>query len=371
MPDTPLEYQPRPATPARTALIAISVLVLCCLLWGYSFPTMQIAAGAFEKHVLPKNATVLELAGARGVFNGVRFLIAAALYAFMVAWSRRNKRNTDATRWGRPEWVGGFIVGSFFAIGMLLQVMGLCWTLPSVSAFLTSMAVVFSPIGQSLIFKRPVGHIVWLAVFVAVAGVVLLSWPKGGAEIASGTLAQQPPIAHLGEVLTVLAAMMFTAEILALDWFGKGSQPHPIDPQAAAPNPPRSNRRGADSTGVTLIMLATTGLLSLAAGLAVAGPGVWKASAWSAVATDRTVWWSFSTLIIFSSIMALSLMTRFQPRVSPAVASVVYCTEPIFGTLFSIAFATETLTWTTIAGGTAVLGAVAIVGLNATAKTSD
>ena len=368
MGETALEYEARVAAGRRGVLVAIGVLVICCLLWGYSFPTMQIAAGAFEKHVLAKDASVVELAGARGVFNGVRFLLAAGIYSGMVAWGRRGDRGEDAVRWGRPEWVGGFIVGAFFAAGMLLQVMGLCWTLPSVSAFLTSMAVVFAPIGQAVIFKRRVGGVVWLAVGVAVAGVVMLSWPKGGAEIASGTLAQKPPMAHLGEVLTVLAAMMFSAEILALDWFGKGSAPHPIDPQAAAPNPAKKNRRGADSTGVTLIMLGTTGVLSLAAGLAVCGPGVWKSSAWAAVATDRTVWWSFSTLIIFSSIMALSLMARFQPRVSPAVASVVYCTEPIFGTLFSILFATETLTWTTVVGEIAVLGAVGIVGMNAGGK---
>jgi len=286
----------------------------------------------------------------------------------MVAWANRRGRREDQIRWGRPEWVGGFIVGAFFAAGMLLQVMGLCWTLPSVSAFLTSMAVVFAPLGQALIFKRRVGRVIWLAVGVAVMGVVMLSWPKGGAEIAAGTLAQEPPIAHLGEMLTVLAAIMFSAEILALDWYGKGSAPHPMEPQGAAPDPARKNRRSADSTGITLVMLGTTGVLSLAAGLAVCGPGIWQTSAWAAVATDRTVWWSFSTLILFSSVMALSLMTRFQPRVSPAVASVVYCTEPIFGTMFSMAFATETLTWITVVGGMTVLGAVGIVGVSAGRK---
>ena len=44
-----------------------------------------------------------------------------------------------------------------------------------------------------------------------------------------------------------------------------------------------------------------------------------------------------ATLVTFSSVLALHMMNTFQPRVSPAIASVVYCTEPLFGTLASLA----------------------------------
>jgi drug/metabolite transporter (DMT)-like permease len=73
-----------------------------------------------------------------------------------------------------------------------------------------------------------------------------------------------------------------------------------------------------------------------------------------------------STLIAGSSVLALHLMNTYQPRVSPAVASVVYCTEPLFGTLFSLAFATEHLTRLTAAGGVVV-----IVSVLAVARSSD
>ena len=66
-------------------------------------------------------------------------------------------------------------------------------------------------------------------------------------------------------------------------------------------------------------------------------------------------------LIVVSSVGALHLMNQFQPLISPAVASVVYCTEPLFATMFSVAFRTEKLAGMTIAGGLVVLGSVLIV----------
>ena len=47
--------------------------------------------------------------------------------------------------------------------------------------------------------------------------------------------------------------------------------------------------------------------------------------------------------------------------IAPATASVVYCLEPVFGTLFSIAFGTERLSAITIVGGVIIIGAVLIV----------
>ncbi len=387
-----LDYQTPKAPAQRSTGLAVFVLVWCCLLWGYSFPVMQFSAGAFEGHVLGAESSALDRIGARATFNGVRFSLAGVGYAGMMGWgawrgrvrrmnstpgmlipaefvARRRTRvgggskhgtheehgthegqgtqegrgERSVMKWGRPELMGGVVVGIFFAAGMLFQVMGLRWTLPSISAFLTSLPVVFAPVAQALLLRRRVGGVIWLAVGVAIVGVVLLSWPKEDIA-AQRMMAVAPPIPGLGEMLTVAAALLFTAEIIALDWFGKGVKSRPADP-----------------TGVTFIMLATTGVLSLIAGLMLGGPKMLSPRSMQAIFSDRTIWWTLSTLVLFSSVMALSLMSRFQPRVSPAVASVVYCTEPIFSTLFSIAFATETLTLVTVLGGMTVLGAVGIV----------
>src|SRR6185437_9181220 len=61
----------------RTGQIAIAVLGICCVCWGFSFPTMQIGAAAIDRALAANGraGTVNELA-IRGMFNGWRFALA-------------------------------------------------------------------------------------------------------------------------------------------------------------------------------------------------------------------------------------------------------------------------------------------------------
>lgn len=239
----------------------------------------------------------------------------------------------------RFETIGGTSVGLLFGVGMLLQVLGLAWARPSVSGFLTSMAVVFAPLAQALILRRPVGGTVWAAVAVALAGVTLLAWPNP--EAAHGGLTGHPPLPLLGEALTVMGAMVFTAQILAIDHYGKIADPRRL----------------------TSVMLLTCGAASLVVAAIVSRGAVFDPLALMAIAGDRVVWWSLGSLVLFSSVLAIPLMNAYQPRVSPATASVVYCSEPLFALVFSVLLGTERLTSMTLAGGGAVLGAVLIVAI--------
>jgi drug/metabolite transporter (DMT)-like permease len=70
-----------------------------------------------------------------------------------------------------------------------------------------------------------------------------------------------------------------------------------------------------------------------------------------------------ASLVVLSSIVTNHLMNRYQPLVAAATASVIYCLEPVFGTIFSLVFKTEVLTGLTIIGGLAVLTAVGLVAM--------
>jgi drug/metabolite transporter (DMT)-like permease len=173
----------------------------------------------------------------------------------------------------------------------------------------------------------------------AFVGIVLLSWPKPEAVAAANSAIATPPIPYLGEMLTILGAAVFTAEIICVHHFGQR----------------------ADAVRLTFVMLVSTAVLSWIASIVLGGHGMIRASAVAGLLRDREVAWTMATLVAFSSVMALHLMNTYQPRVSPAIASVVYCTEPLFGTLASLAFATERLTLLTVAGGLVVLVSVLVV----------
>jgi drug/metabolite transporter (DMT)-like permease len=332
------ELAPPAAVRRHSPMLAAVILVVVCILWGYSFPVMQIGTAAFDRHMLGNRAegsATASILAARAAFSGPRYGLAALVYALFTF-----RRQVGFTR---REVMGGMIVGAFFAGGMLFQTTGLRWTLPSVSSFLTAMAVVFAPLSQAILLRRRVGRPTWFAVGLALVGMALLSWPKPDAHTPD-TLVTRPPVPLLGETMTLLAAVLFTGQILSVDHYGQKS----------------------DATRLTLVVLATTSFLSLLAAGALDARTACRPVAWAGILSDRTIWWSVGTLTLFSSVAAIHLMNTWQPLVSPATASVIYCTEPVFGTLFSVLFATERLTPLTLLGGSAVLGSVVIVSRFAT-----
>lgn len=310
--------------------LAVIVLTFCCILWGWSFPTMQYASRAFDAlTVVHSYPSTVETLGTRALLNGIRFLLAGLLFGLLTLRQQR--------QFTRSEAVGGVVIGLLFGAGMLLQVVGLAWARPSVSGFLTSMAVVFAPLAQSWFLRRPVGATVWAAVGIALAGVTLLAWPNPAA--GQGGLTVHPPIPLLGEVLTVTAALVFTGQILAVDHYGQT----------------------ANASRLTSIMLLTCAAASLLVAASLSRGALLRPEVLAALAMDRTVWWSLGSLVLFSSVLAIPLMNAYQPRVSPAIASVVYCSEPFFALLFSVLLGTERLTTLTVLGGAAVVAAVLVV----------
>lgn len=314
----------------RPSRLPVLILALCCVFWGFSFPAMQIAAAAINRALAGDAAAahVGELA-IRGTFNGWRFGIAGLLCLALNA--RHFHRMT------LHELLGGIVVGAFFGGGMLLQVYGLKYTLPSVSSFLTALPI-YAPLGQALILKRPVGRLVWTAVAVAVFGIVILSTGNADPE-ARGVLVQRPPVPDLGELLTILGTILFAAQILCVDRFGQD----------------------ADPSRLTTIMLLTSGALNLLIALPAGGSVMYWGQILSTLCHDRQFIVYFSGLVLVSSVLALQLMNTWQPRIAPATATVVYCLEPVFGTIFSVFFGTESLTASTVLGGAIILSAVLLI----------
>jgi len=296
---------------------------------------MQAAASRFEQAVISVTHSDINTPTSlaiRATFNGWRFGLAALSY-LLLTHSRQGRYSTS-------DYIGGLAVGLSFGLGIFLQILGLRYTLPSISGFLTSLAVIFAPLAQSLLFRRSVGVRTWFAVLIAVVGILILSQPNPQAA-STHTVILQPPLPHLGEILTILGSLLFTAQVLSLDHFGQT----------------------ANSIHLTTLMLFVCAAVNLLGGLSIAGRQLYHFSILRLLFTTPAFIAQLAILIAFSSVVALHLMNRFQPLVSAATASVIYCAEPVFVVLFSVALGSERFTTTTALGGALTLLAVLIVTL--------
>ena len=315
--------------------MAVAALTFCCLLWGWSFPAAQFALAPFEdqlRQVTPYghgDFPVPVRIGLSATFNGWRFALAAVAYA---AVTFRRQRG-----FARDEVCGGAIVAFFFTAGMLVQNVGLRYTLPSVSGFLTALLVVFAPLAQAFFLRRPVGRVTWMAVGLALLGALLLA--QAAPAAAAHTMVLAAPWPWFGEGMTILGAMFFTGQVLAVDYYGSR----------------------VDAARLTLVMFGATAVLSGALGAALHTWPVYRVATFQGLAARADFWWTMGTLVVFSSVVALHLMNVYQPRVSPAMAGVIYCLEPVFAVVFSVLLATERLTVMVALGGAIILAAVLLV----------
>jgi len=343
-------------TPRR----AVVLLALCCVAWGLSFPGMQLALAELGR-VDHGHAGVGDELARRATFNAWRFLAATALYAALT-WRRQRAGDVRA-------WRGGTLIGGVFALGLFLQNAGLAWCLPSVSAMLTALSVLLAPLVQRVVLRRPLPPGTLPAVALALIGCAVLGLPNPGAGAMHSVVAV-PPLPLLGELLTIAGMLLFTAQILAVDHWGRsgsstssheGTSALGGDATAGASPGTVAPARPIDPAVLTLAMFATTTLVSAAIGLAAGGGRLHSPAVVVSVLADPTfALWS-AAIVLFSSVAAFHVMNRAQPILSPATASVVYCLEPLCATLWSVAVATERLTWITALGGALVTAAVLVV----------
>jgi len=164
---------------------------------------------------------------------------------------------------------------------------------------------------------------------------IVLSLPNPSAATPF-TLTSASPVPWLGEGATLAASMLFTGQVLAVDHFGQSADPRRL----------------------TLVMFATAAVVCLSCGLILGGEQLYAPATLGAVLGDTRFLSASAVMVTLCSVGAFHLMNTAQPLLSPAVASVVYCLEPVFATMWSVILGTESITWLTLAGGGLVVAAM-------------
>jgi len=232
------------------------------------------------------------------LFLGLRFGFAALIFLPFV-YSHLKKTNKQTL-------IAGSVLGFFYFTGFAAQSLGLNLTTATKSGFITGMFVVFIPILQLIIERRKPKWFNMFSVFLVLIGLIMLS-SKG--ENAIDFINQLGSDFNLGDLLTLLCALLFAFQVVYVDVFTKKY----------------------DYLPMVFVQLLITGL------------GGFVLSIIFSAASLETVKFTLNTTVvtailytaIFASIIATVIQLKFQKSVSPTKAGIIFSIEPIFAAIFA------------------------------------
>jgi drug/metabolite transporter (DMT)-like permease len=286
---------------------ADAAILLTTLIWGSTF--------AVSRDILDYWPPLSYLA--------LRLPLAALLFAALFP-----RRLFGATR---DAWRAGAALGLLMGFGFIGQTVGLLWTTPAKSAFVTGLTTPLVPVVVYALWRtRPSRE--------NLAGVVLAS--VGGALILAPAGASAG--VNLGDLITLGTTLLFAAHITLMGLYAR-----------------RFDVRQLSALQVTVAAaLALAVWLGLRAWGALAGglpaglareaePLVWNAATAAQLAYMATV----------ATVATFLLWTWGQARMPATHAAVIFSLEPVFATFFAILLR-GSAEWS---GGRSTLGAVLVV----------
>lgn len=277
---------------ADLALLALTIL------WGTTFYFVH---------------GVLEVSSP-GLFLAARFGTAVVLLGALAAL--RRDRLTPGF------WRHGALLGLLVFLTYAFQTVGLRYTTPSRSAFITGLSVLLVPFVARFWLDRPVRTAVWIGVALAVAGLAALTRPFGG---------DVPASVRLGDALTAVCAVACALQIaLMSEWAPR----HPLVPFTAL------------QLGVTLVG---------ALGLAALEPRRLELARGGGATFAATV--AFTGVVMTAA--AFLIQNWGQARTTAVRAALIFSLEPVAAALFSHLYGGEVLAamdW--VGGALIVLGVV-------------
>lgn len=275
--------------PRRSIRRAEVGLLVATITWGLSFTWAKHGGEMINR---------LSGAGERSIFGptllmGVRFVAAGVAFLVIFPAARRG--------WSRASIVRSIVIGGFMGVGTIAQVVGLDRTSEAVSAFLTSLTILFVPLLLTLGLGKPPAGIFWLGVGLASGGI----WLMTGA---------MPSGFGVGETLGLLTALSFSFQIITTNVLIPKDDPFRI-------------------TAGELIVSGAMGLIVCVIMLAFAKPISWSSTTQALL--DRGVQFDLLRLILGPTVVSYACMSLFQPKVDATRATLIYLLEPVAAATFA------------------------------------
>lgn len=278
------------------------LLLLITFIWGGTFSIVKTAL---------ENVSPL-------IFLGIRFGISTVLYFVFFPGSLKHL-NLLALK-------HSFVIAFFLFAGFAFQTLGLKYTTASKSGFITGMLVIFTPVAQLIIERKPpkIGNLI--GIFLVTLGLLFLTSSESSIGSFVYSLGKNFTI---GDFLTLLCAIMFALYIVYLDIY---SRLHP-------------------TSALVLVQLATTSIFSFLI-----------ASLFEEIRLNFSFQLLFALIYtsLLATIFATYIQTEYQKFTTPTRAAVIFTMEPVFAGIIAWIFLNERFSNFALLGSALMLGGLLI-----------
>ena len=287
----------------KKRIISLVMLGAVALIWGLGF-------------VLADELLVDGFAPVPGLQNALRFGI-GTIILIIVLW--KDIKLTKKTI------LYGVICGTLLFGGFLLQLAGQKYITPAHCGFFTALYFVMTPFFAWIVYKKAPHYTVFVAVALAVVGLVVLN--IGKMPTAEETL---------GSMLTIAGATMFAIQIVFSDYLLKNDK--------------------IECNNLVVLQLIVASILFVLYTL------IFESNKYSTltIAIDK-VWWKLAIVALLGTGFAYYAQTYAQKYVSPTQTSLILACETPIGAIISIIVGIDAFSWNIVVGGVLVVASVFIV----------
>lgn len=274
----------------KRQITADSALLAVTLIWGFTFVLVHDA--------------LLEIDAFNFIFLrfGIAFISSLAVFHRRF-FSRMNLRTL----------LYGSFIGLILFFAYSFQTLGLVYTSPSNSGFITGLYVVLVPFFASFLLRQKIRRESILGVILAASGLVLLSW-NPGMQV------------NRGDILTLFCAVAFAFHILSIDIYTKR----------------------VDSVCLAITQIGIVSLIAMTAALTAGRAKLPEAD-------SSKVWLALIITGIFATTFAYIVQNVAQRFTSPTRTALIYTAEPVFAGLATALLTDHVFTARAVCGSVLIL----------------
>ena len=274
-------------------LIADLLLVSIGVVWGFNFVVIKDVIGRIDPML----------------YIMLRYLVAAAIFAALVPRS--------VGRSSRGDWLMGGLLGAFYLTALIVQTIGLQYTTPGKSSFITGLNVAMVPFLFWIVARRSPGVTQVVGAIIATVGLGVLSL-QGDFTLS------------WGDTLTLLGAFFYALHIMTTGFFAPKVEPGKL--------------------AVTQIVVAAA-LVSVVTPFATT---VTLSLPWQA-------WLAIGWTALSGTIYAFFMQSWAQQYTTSTRAAVFLCLESVSGAVFGVMFGMDDLTWRLVGGAGLIFTGIIII----------